>query len=64
MPENEYAALGELKKRLLPLGVAAKKSELLRAGIALLARLDDQALQAAMASVEVIKTGRPARNGK
>ena len=64
MPEHEYAALGELKKRLLPLGVAAKKSELLRAGVALLAKLDDQALGAALAGVEVIKTGRPARNSK
>ena len=64
MPEDEYAALGELKKRLLPLGVAAKKSELLRAGIALLSKLDDQALGTAMAAVEVIKTGRPTKNGK
>lgn len=61
MPEAEYARIGELKKRLAALGADAKKSELLRGGIALLAALSDTELKAVMARVERIKTGRPAR---
>ena len=61
MPEAEYAQIAQLKQRLLELGETVKKSELLRAGLAQLATLDDAALLAAMASVERIKTGRPAK---
>lgn len=61
MPEAEYAQIAQLKQRLLGLGESVKKSELLRAGLAQLATLDDAALLAAMASVERIKTGRPAK---
>lgn len=64
MPENEYAVIANLKKRLQGSGVAAKKSELLRAGVALLAALKDVDLAAAVAKVEKIKTGRPAKSGK
>ena len=64
MPENEYACLAELKKRLLAKGVVAKKSELLRAGVALLAALGEAELAAVLGKVEVIKTGRPAKAGK
>ncbi|WP_415036679.1 hypothetical protein [Azonexus sp.] len=61
MPEAEYAQIAQLKQRLLALGESVKKSELLRAGLAQLASLDDAALQEAMAGVERIKTGRPAK---
>ncbi|WP_374278985.1 hypothetical protein [Azonexus sp.] len=61
MPEAEYARIGELKKRVAALGGEVKKSELLRAGIAVLAGLDDAGLQAVLARVERIKTGRPAK---
>ena len=61
MPEAEYAQIAQLKQRLLELGESVKKSELLRAGLAQLATLDDAALLAAMAGVERIKTGRPAK---
>lgn len=61
MPEAEYAQIAQLKLRLLELGETVKKSELLRAGLAQLATLDDAALLAAMAGVERIKTGRPAK---
>lgn len=61
MPEAEYARIGELKKRVAALGGEVKKSELLRAGIAVLAGLDDVGLQAVLAGVERIKTGRPAK---
>lgn len=59
MPENEYARIGELKKRMVALGAEAKKSELLRAGIAVLAALNDVELKAVMGRIERIKTGRP-----
>jgi len=59
MPKEEYAQIATLKKRLEVAGQPAKKSELLRAGLKLLAALDDAALKAALASVPVIKTGRP-----
>lgn len=60
MPEAEYAQIGALKKRLLALGRAVKKSELLRGGIATLVAFSDAELLAAMSKVERIKTGRPA----
>jgi len=61
MPEAEYAMLALLKKRCLAVGVAAKKSELLRAAVAGLVALDDQALVAALQRLDAIKTGRPAK---
>jgi DNA-binding transcriptional regulator YiaG len=61
MPENEYAQINVLKKRLSALGNEAKKSELLRGGIATLAALSDVELKAVMGRVERIKTGRPAK---
>lgn len=64
MPESEYALIAELKRRLLDRGRATKKSELLRAGVALLAALADADLVAAVDKLELIKTGRPAKSGK
>ena len=64
MPDNEYAQIGVLKKRLSGLGSDVKKSELLRGGIAVLAALSDAELKAAMGRVERIKTGRPAKEAK
>lgn len=61
MPENEYAQIAVLKKRMAALGSEAKKSELLRAGIAVLAALNDAELKAVMVRIERIKTGRPAK---
>lgn len=61
MPENEYAVIGALKKRLAALGNEFKKSELLRGGIAALAALNDAELLAVMGGVHQIKTGRPAK---
>jgi len=61
MPEAEYAQIASLKKRLGGLGQPVKKSELLRAGIAALAALNDPELQAIVGRIERIKTGRPAK---
>lgn len=59
MPENEYAQIAALKKRMAGLGGDVKKSELLRAGLGLLVALQNKELAAVMAKVERIKTGRP-----
>ncbi len=61
MPETEYANIAVLKKRLGRLGKEVKKSELLRAGVLVLAGLNDTELQAVIGRVERIKTGRPAK---
>lgn len=61
MPDVEYEQIAALKKRCLKAGVAAKKSEILRAAVANLAKLSDSSLLAAVRRLEVIKTGRPAK---
>jgi hypothetical protein len=61
MPEAEYAQLAVLKHRALGLAHHAKKSELLRAGIAALVALDDAALLLALQAVPPLKTGRPGK---
>ena len=62
IPKGEFMALQELKQRVGKAGVAAKKSEILRAGIKALAAMNDTALAAALAAVPAIKTGRPAKD--
>lgn len=59
MPREEYAQIATLKKRLDVLGKPAKKSELLRAGLKLLAGMDDALLLTSLAAIPTIKTGRP-----
>lgn len=59
MPKEEYAAIGTLKSRMNALGHPVKKSELLRAGIKLLAAMSDNTLKMTMEKIPVIKTGRP-----
>jgi hypothetical protein len=59
MPAAEHQLIGALKNRCIGLGVAIKKSELLRAGLAALVRLPDAGLAKAVAAVESVKTGRP-----
>jgi len=51
MPKAEYAALDELKQRAALLGRPLKKSELLRAGVKLLAASPDAKFLAALAEV-------------
>lgn len=50
-PDVEYAHLVALKKRLLAEGIEIKKSELLRAGLALLVSLDEAELRILLAKV-------------
>lgn len=61
IPKTEYTVLDELKQRAGKLESAAKKSELLRAGIKALAAMSDAAFLAALKAVPTIKTGRPTK---
>jgi len=64
IPKAEYSTLNELRQRSTRLAQPAKKSELLRAGIALLKGLSDQAFLDALAAVPNLKTGRPKKDGE
>ena len=59
IPKSEFAVLDQLKRRAGIMARSVKKSELLRAGIKLLASLPNDALLAALSQVPTIKTGRP-----
>ncbi|KQR55738.1 hypothetical protein ASF94_02070 [Acidovorax sp. Leaf160] len=59
IPKEEYAVIESLKQRSGQLAQTTKKSELLRAGLKLLATLSDDALLRALQAVPSIKTGRP-----
>ena len=59
MPLADYALIGALKQRCIGLGIAMKKSELLRAGLAALDRLPDESLFQVVTALESVKTGRP-----
>lgn len=61
MPESDYVKLAELKQNCLEAGVHVKKSELIRAGLLRLSKLNTTALLNEVAQVEIIKTGRPAK---
>jgi hypothetical protein len=62
IPKTEYAVLEQLKRRAVQSGTPAKKSEVLRAGLKVLAGMDDGAFIAALGAVPALKTGRPAKN--
>lgn len=59
MPKQEYAAIDTLKARALAMQLAAKKSELLRAGLLALSAMDDASLKMMLSAVPTLKTGRP-----
>jgi len=59
MPVADYALIDALKQRALKAAHPAKKSELLRAGLQLLASLGDTAMLKALKNVPPLKTGRP-----
>lgn len=61
MPKLEYAQISGIKQRAIKRGQDVKKSEVLRAAVALLSGLDDDQLLAALKAVPSLKTGRPKR---
>jgi hypothetical protein len=62
IPKEEYALIDLMKVRAGKLGTGVKKTELLRAGIKVLAALPNPAFLAAIAAVPSLKTGRPAKS--
>ena len=64
MPDAEYALLAAVKQRCLAGGVAAKKSEVLRAAFLSFAAKSDATLFKAIKALTPIKTGRPPKHGK
>jgi len=64
MPEPDYALIAALKAQALAAGVELKKSELLRAGLAMLSKLPSRDLLERMAALPRLKTGRPQKKKK
>ena len=62
MPKSDYAKIANLKETCLEAGISVKKSELLRAGLLLLASVPTKQLLTAVSAVETVKTGRPAKS--
>ena len=59
IPKAEYVVLDSLKLRAANLKRPTKKSELIRAGIAVLKGMSDKEFLAAVNGVQSLKTGRP-----
>ena len=59
MPQNEYQIIAVIKAACLKDGLHVKKSEVLRAGLKVLAELGDAQLKRVLKGLEKIKTGRP-----
>ena len=59
MPKSDYDKIAALKLKCAENGVAVKKSELLRAGLLILATATAEQLIAAVGAVETVITGRP-----
>jgi hypothetical protein len=58
-PELDYLKISELKKTCLTAGIHVKKSEILRAGLHLLTKLNLDELKIVVDQVEKVQTGRP-----
>lgn len=63
MPRSDFALVQQLKDRAMGFRHAAKKSELLRAGLHALARLDTPTLKALLTELPALKSGRPRKGG-
>jgi len=62
MPQSEYQKIAEIKATCLKAKMHVKKSEVLRAGLKLLAELNAVQLKRTLNSLEKIKTGRPKKH--
>ena len=63
MPHSDFELIDVLKQRAMSFRHAVKKSELLRAGLQVLAALPDVQLEKALARITPLKTGRPKKAG-
>lgn len=62
MPQDEYQKIAEIKSTCLKAKMHVKKSEVLRAGLKVLAGLDSARLKLVLKDLEKIKTGRPKKH--
>lgn len=62
MPQSEYQKIAEIKAVCLKAKMHVKKSEVLRAGLKVLAELNAAKLKLVLGSLEKIKTGRPKKH--
>jgi hypothetical protein len=62
MPQSEYQKIAEIKAACLKAKMHVKKSEVLRAGLKLLAGLNAAKLKLVLSGLEKIKTGRPKKH--
>jgi hypothetical protein len=62
MPQDEYQKIAEIKSTCLKAKMHVKKSEVLRAGLKVLAGLDPARLKLVLKGLEKIKTGRPKKH--
>ena len=60
-PATDYALIGTLKQRVLNAGREIKKSEVLRAGLAVLSALTDAALLKTLDGLARLETGRQSK---
>lgn len=58
-PETDYAQIAIIKQRALTAGREVKKSEVLRAGLAVLSALSEADLMSALDGIDRLKLGRP-----
>jgi hypothetical protein len=63
MPQADFELIDVLKHRAMNFRHAVKKSELLRAGLQVLATLPDVQLEKALSRITPLKTGRPKKAG-
>lgn len=62
MPRNEYQKIADIKAICLKSKMHVKKSEVLRAGLKMLAKLNAAQLKNMLSGLEKIKTGRPKKH--
>lgn len=62
MPHDEYQKISEIKSACLKSKMHVKKSEVLRAGLKMLAGLNTTQLKQALNDLTKIKTGRPKKH--
>lgn len=61
MPAVEYARIDDLKRRCLSAGLHVRKTDILRAAIALLAGMETKGAVDQILALPPIKTGRPSK---
>jgi hypothetical protein len=63
MPAADYESITRIKQRAMKSGVGTNKSEILRAGLAVLDRMTDKDLLKVFEKLPKVKPGRPAGKG-